>query len=476
MFENIVEGRLRSLAPRLRRSDYVPGPSYASTLWDEGWLAAHTWRDPAEPDAPAVAELCFVGPAGTGKTRNVLEWLHNECLTFPRCRVLFAREYRADQTQGGMKTLEEGVFPEDTFGDANSGAPLRFHSEEQAYLYPNGSQIVIKGLRDSRGIYSQQYDHIFVNEAGSPGIIEADWDQLKRAKRNARTRYSLLIADMNPEYEMHWLHQRCDDGATIEIPTTHADNPAATASYLHDLATMRDPTARARLFEGRRVSSRPGSYYQEQLARARQEGRIRPVPFQPGLPVHTSWDLGWSDYTALWFYQLIRGERHYIDYYENHQQELDHYTALLARKTMERRFTYGTHYWPHDVIQKTLGSGGKSVEQQLNALGLRGVVVPLTPIQAQHNAVRAALDTSYFDTERWVKPQEGDTAREGVKWGLQRLLGYHAERNERLDVYKPTPAHDINSHGASAFATGVLGQRPALTLPQPARQVFSFQR
>lgn len=441
------------------RSDFTPGDAYARTLWDDQWLAAHTWRDEDKPETRATGELCFTGPAGTGKTRNILEWFHRQCLDNPGCRVLLAREFREDQTQAAMKTLQEEVFPEGTFGDAMSDAPFRWHTGEQAYLYDNGSTMVVKGLRDSRGIYSQQYDHVFVNEAGAPGISEADVDQLKRAKRNGKTHYSLLILDLNPEYEMHWLHQRCDDGHTVEILTRHTDNPVITRAYLHDLATMRDANARARLYEGRRVSARPGAYYQEQLSRAREEGRIGPVPFQPGATVETCWDLGWSDYTAIWFFQRVRGEWHWIDYYENHQQELDHYSALLARKTIQRRFTYGKHHLPHDARNKTLAAKGKSIDEQLRALGVTGNIIPATAHQAQVNAVRAALDLSYFDDATWVKPQEGDTAREGVRWGVQRLLGYHAEKDERLDVFKPTPAHDINSHGSSALATGVLGYR-----------------
>lgn len=470
---DVARQRQASTPRSLTRDDYAPGPSYAATLWEPSWLEAHCWRDPEEPDAPGVAEICVTGAAGTGKTRNTLEWLHRELITYPKCRVLLAREYREDQTQGAMKTFEKEVVPEGVLGDANSHAPIRWHTGQQAYLYPNGSELVVKGLRDSHGIYSQQYDHIFVNEAGGSSIGEADWDQLKRAKRNGRTKYSLLIGDMNPEYEMHWLHQRCDDGATIEIRTTHADNPAVTRSYLHDLSTMRDQAQRARLFLGQRVSHRPGAYYQEQLARARLAGRIKAIDPQAGVPTHTCWDLGWSDDTAIWFFQRVGAEWHWVDYYENHQQDLDHYTAVLARKTIERRMTYGRHYLPHDAKAKTLASKGKSIEDQLRALGVSGVVVPNTALQAQHSAVRTALDTSYFDDATWVKPQDGDSHREGVRWGLQRLLGYHAEKDERTGLFKPNPVHDINSHGASALATGVVGYTPMAARAAPTRQMIS---
>ncbi len=130
-YEATIERRLRSSPKRLRRSDYTPRGNVA-LLWDDEWLAAHTERDEDDPDDIPTAELCFVGAAGTGKTRGILEWLHDQALTYPRSRVLLAREFREQLTNSVMVTLRDEVFPEGTFGDMNSGAPIRFHSEEQA--------------------------------------------------------------------------------------------------------------------------------------------------------------------------------------------------------------------------------------------------------------------------------------------------------------------------------------------------------
>ena len=45
----------------------------------------------------------------------------------------------------------------------------------------------------------------------------------------------------------------------------------------------------------------PGAYYAQILAEAEPLGRIRPVAYEPALPVHTGWDLGIGDPTAIWF-------------------------------------------------------------------------------------------------------------------------------------------------------------------------------
>jgi phage terminase large subunit len=58
-----------------------------------------------------------------------------------------------------------------------------------------------------------------------------------------------------------------------------------------------------------------GAFYGTEMREATEEGRICQVDYQPEVPVHTAWDLGYRDDTAIWFYQVIRGEIHVIDYY-----------------------------------------------------------------------------------------------------------------------------------------------------------------
>jgi hypothetical protein len=419
------------------------------------WLLADEGLPALDRAQIRTGEVCFVGAAGTGKTRGILEWLHRRCLRRPGVRVLLLREYREDHTQSTMKTLQLSVFPEDTWGRVNDHLPITWVSEEQAYVYPNGSAIIVKGLRDSRGIYSQEYDHIFVNEAGS--LLEEEYDQLLRAKRWGHDDLSLLITDLNPEFEMHWLHQRCDDGVTTEVLTQHSDNPALPPAALADLARMRDPVQRQRLYLGQRVSAMPNAYYQEQLAEIRHRGHIRPLEPQKGLPVHTCWDIGYSDYTAIWLFQRVLNEWHFFDYYESHLEELDHYWIVLQQMQAEYKLVWGTHCLPHDAAYRTLASGGKSIQEMLWKLGIRSeIIVPRTSLSVQHSTVRANLSTSYFDTSRWEKAEPFQRHRRGCKWGVQRLAMYRAGKDERLGVMKDRPEHDQASHGASAIATGFL--------------------
>ena len=109
----------------------------------------------------------------------------------------------------------------------------------------------------------------------------------------------------------------------------------------------------------------PGAYYVGELSKAEEEGRITHVPYDESLPVHTWWDIGRSDYTAIWFAQYAGGQVRLIDYYQNNMQAPSHYAKVLQ----EKGYYYDTHHLPHDADYVQMGSrDGLSVLQQFQDL------------------------------------------------------------------------------------------------------------
>jgi phage terminase large subunit len=51
-----------------------------------------------------------------------------------------------------------------------------------------------------------------------------------------------------------------------------------------------------------------GAFYGQEMRQAQDAGRICELPFEPESPVYTAWDLGYRDDTAIWWYQVVRGE------------------------------------------------------------------------------------------------------------------------------------------------------------------------
>jgi hypothetical protein len=178
-----------------------------------------------------------------------------------------------------------------------------------------------------------------------------------------------------------------------------------------------------------------GAYYSKQLADAQKEGRIGNVPWSPSLPVHTFWDIGMGDSTAIWFAQFYGFEIRVIDYYENSGEGLAHYVKLLK----EKPYVYGEHWGPHDINVREFTTGTSRLETA-RQLGLNFRVAPKTGIEDGIEAVRNILPRCYFDANR------GD-----MEMGIEALKQYQKEYDDKRQVFKNKPLHDWTSHAADAF-------------------------
>jgi hypothetical protein len=213
-------------------------------------------------------------------------------------------------------------------------------------------------------------------------------------------------------------------------------------------------------------SGNEGSYYGRLLAVAKDDGRISRVPYEPGSPVHTSWDLGVGDATAVWFFQVVGRERRYIDYYEASGEGLPHYIHTLQ----QRGYVYGRHFAPHDIEVREFSSGVSRIDTARN-LGIRFETIPQHAVEDRIETTRQLIPRCVFDAER-------------CKDGIAALRSYHKERDEKRDTWRPHPVHDWSSHGADAFGYGAMARvdgpqqswnRPAST-EAPPWQVKQQQR
>lgn len=184
-----------------------------------------------------------------------------------------------------------------------------------------------------------------------------------------------------------------------------------------------------------------GSYYGKLMEKASEEGRIGAVPYETRLPVDTWWDLGIGDATAIWFTQTHGRTIRVIDYYENSGEGLAHYIKYLRDKP----YVYGIHNAPHDIEVRELGTG-KSRLEVAESLGLRFNVIEKLSVEDGIQAVRDLIPLCWFDK---------DKCREGIS----SLYGYHKEWDDKRAVFKTTPFHDRNSHGADSFRYLSVGHK-----------------
>lgn len=194
-----------------------------------------------------------------------------------------------------------------------------------------------------------------------------------------------------------------------------------------------------------------GAYYGKLVQQMRNDDRISHFSPNSDLPVHTAWDIGIGDSTAIWFFQILHGGTiKVLNYYENHNEGLAHYCRYLDDWKGKNKIMYGTHYVPHDMANKEFTSG---VDRLTSAreLGYTMQIVPRKGVEEGIQAVRSLLPHCVFDAK-------------GCKRGIECLDFYRKKWNENLKVYYDEPLHDQYSHGADAFrylAVGIKAINPA---------------
>lgn len=192
-----------------------------------------------------------------------------------------------------------------------------------------------------------------------------------------------------------------------------------------------------------------GTYFGKEMRLALAGGRICDIAYDPIAPVETAWDLGHTDDTAVWFFQRIRGEKRFIDYYAASGQDPVHFAEVLEQKG----YRYGEHWLPHDARAKTFASGGKSVVEQFFALGIRGTIVPLLSKQDQIQAARMVFPACWFDMTN-------------CEDGLETLRSYRRVWDDQKKVFQQKPLHDWASHGTDAFLAAAVAMRDEDATPK----------
>ena len=208
-----------------------------------------------------------------------------------------------------------------------------------------------------------------------------------------------------------------------------------------------------------------GAYFGKEMRQLTDDGRIREVEYDPLFPVHTAWDLGYSDDTAIWFFQVVHGEIRCLDYHSSNGQPVAFYAGIIQSREKERGYVYGTHWLPHDARAKTLSSNRSVIEQLGDKIPLKSIkITPNLKLQDGIQASRLALTRTWFDHK--------------CADGIECLRQYQREYDEDKKVFRDKPRHDWTSHGADAFRYLALtwkDEAKIVTAEDPIRGVFVGQ-
>ncbi len=115
-------------------------------------------------------------------------------------------------------------------------------------------------------------------------------------------------------------------------------------------------------------------------------------PYNPEFPVHMSWDLGYSHYTSVWFWQHYKGITRMIDFYETRNQDI----SKCLTDVLAKHYMWGHCILPHDANHKNIRSS-LTIQQMFQNFGLRTTVMPPASVTAGIEACKQILRNLRFD-------------------------------------------------------------------------------
>jgi phage terminase large subunit len=304
------------------------------------------------------------------------------------------------------------------------------HANGSLFLFAGLAQHTVESIKSFEGV-----DRVWIEEAQV--VTKRSWDVLTPTIRKDG---SEVWVTLNPDMDTDETYvrfvanrpQESDDAFVVQM--NWKDNPffPVVLEKERQDTLRRDPESYDNIWEGvpKRVAA--GAIYRNEIAKLYEENRVRLVPYDPLLSVHTVWDLGWADSMAIGFFQRSGAEVRCLDYIEDSYRTLDHYVTEIEK----RKWRWGIDFIPHDGAAKDFKTG-KSTEESLKAMGRNVKVLPRVSVEEGIKAARLMFPRVYFDYEK-----------------LQRLLEclkrYQRLINQRTNE-PGEPMHDQYSHGADMF-------------------------
>jgi phage terminase large subunit len=410
------------------------------------------------------------GGRGGGKS-----WAVADCLLIlgsaSKLRILCTREIQDSIKQSVYKLLCDRI--------EELGLGAFYQILDKEIRGANGTEITFTGLgyHTTESIKSYEgVDIVWVEEAQT--VSERSWSILTPT---IRAKGSEIWVTFNPDMETDPCWQRFIVHPPTDEPPfdcvvekmNWSDNPWFPEVLERDRRHCKlvAPDEYDNIWEGKCRASLLGAIYAREINDMVEQRRIRAMPYDPRIPVHCVWDLGWNDaMTVVMCQKPLPSVVNIINYYEDSFQRYDEVVRDLNRLG----YRYGYDWLPHDA-RNANPQTGVSPWITLVRLG-RKVKQPMerTDPERRIKAARMLFPRLYIDDTDKSKTRE-------TGWlGPARLI--ECIKRYRRNIPKTTgepgdPKHDEFSHGCDALGalaeivdqivndTGAMGQDDTVVDP-----------
>lgn len=197
-----------------------------------------------------------------------------------------------------------------------------------------------------------------------------------------------------------------------------------------------------------------GAYFTREMSDMEIEGRITTLRPNPNLPLHSVWDLGGTDATAGWLFQLEGQYINLVHILHDSGQGLKYYLEKADQIRQSFKLRWGNHFMPHDVKQGH--QGWEQAESRLMIARQHGWFFQVTPKVNFEDGIEAM---------RHIFPKlRIDKLNCGI--GLRALREYQREYDELRACYKSKPLDNWATHIVDALRYLAVNYRRLYEMPQ----------
>jgi len=182
-----------------------------------------------------------------------------------------------------------------------------------------------------------------------------------------------------------------------------------------------------------------GAIYASEVNELFLSNRVSSTPlFDPILPTHFVYDLGFTDATVRIAYQIHAGQIRIVNVYATQGKDIFHHIDDIHSFPSE----IGTVWLPHDARAKNLQTGRSIVEQFL-AFDITPRMVPHHAVHDGISATRRLFPRLTIDNHpiNPADPEGGGVADDFI----EAMKGYHREWDEDKLMFSDIPVHDWTS-------------------------------
>lgn len=317
----------------------------------------------------------------------------------------------------------------------------RVMESETTALLPNGSKIRIFGADNADAFRGLYFDGIVLDEFGD--MAGRVWTEVIRPALADRQGWAVFIGTprgKNKFFEMRERAKENKTGTWFYLEIKASESGVLPQSELDASKEEMDEDEYQQEYECSFDASIKGAYYGPQFQEIAKRGGLCVFDHVAAAPVHLAFDLGYSDSTVAWFFQVVNGRLDVVDHYEVNGLSIQEIAGEIEARAATEGYKLGNWWLPHDAEHKSIQTG-KTVIDQLVAHGIPRQNLRKVPDEKVYQGIQAVRKTLPHMRIHSTK----------CYGGVEALKSYSKKWNAKSQTFSREPNHDWASHSADAM-------------------------